>query len=305
MINRIKKRARPTPMEGSPFVIGILVVLSISIGILLYLLFWAVTTSLKSSGEFYRNKLWLPSGHIWEWEWKNFTYVITSFKLNVFRTDSTYVLGFAELAFNGLYFAIGPSVVHLMVACFMAYLTQRFTYKFSKVLNTGVLIVMIIPLYGTLSGTLAVLKTLNIYDTFFSIFLMRFSFTDSVYLILYAAFSRISRDYEEAAYIDGASELTVYIKIMLPMVWNLCLIFILQDVVGQWNNWSTPLYYLPTHPTLAYGVYTLTNSTIQGFNRTPAKLATCFLASIPCLILFVIFRDKFTSNELSMGGIKG
>ena len=70
---------------------------------------------------------------------------------------------------------------------------------------------------------------------------------------------------------------------------------------------------MPNKPTLSYGLFRIQSSTdqidlvINGVRQsltTPRKLAACFMACIPILIVFIIFRDKIMGN-VTMGGIKG
>ena len=60
---------------------------------------------------------------------------------------------------------------------------------------------------------------------------------------------------------------------------------------------------MPTHPTLAYGVYTMAFQKENDTSRVMHKLASCMLLAVPILLLFVAFRNKILGN-VSMGGVK-
>jgi ABC-type maltose transport system permease subunit len=60
---------------------------------------------------------------------------------------------------------------------------------------------------------------------------------------------------------------------------------------------------MPTHPTLAYGVFQMSQSTDNTLSNDPARLASCMVLAIPILVLFIAFRNKIMGN-VSMGGVK-
>ena len=68
-----------------------------------------------------------------------------------------------------------------------------------------------------------------------------------------------------------------------------------------WNDYSTPLLYLPTHPTLAYGVQDM--STNGDINKVLERIASCMVLALPITILFIVFRNKIMGN-VTMGGVK-
>lgn len=268
--------------------------------LMLFLLLWGVSTSLKTVDDFMENAVWLPKGH---WAFENYKYVFQNFYAPIVTEEGLKRIGIEMLFLNSILYAGVTAIIQTFVHCWMAYLVQRFPNKFSKVIYSMVLIVNIVPIIGTNSSMLAMFKMMGIYDTFFSFYLMKFSFTHIAFFIFHAAFKGVSREFDEAARIDGAGEFRIFWNILFPMVWGVFLTFFLMSFIGFWNDYMTPLMYLPTHPTLAYGVYMLVNTTINGFNRTPMRMATCIVLVIPIIILFVFFRDKMMS-QLNLGGIK-
>lgn len=305
-IKQISKKAKHESREklGKNLSVWILFVsLIVVCGLMITLIAWGFFSSLKNLDDFMANPLGLPSGFITDWSWSNYSYVFTNFKMIVIRTEGPTTLWFEDLFFNSLLYAVIGPLISTFTCCFMGYLIQRFSYKFSAFIYAFILVVMVIPLQGTASGMLRILNVLGLFDSFVGLWLQSFSFVNMKFLVFYAIYKSIPHDYEEAAYIDGANEAFVFIKIMFPMAKNIFITYFLLGFIANWNDWGTPLIYLPTHPTLAYGVYSLTNSTIQGFARTPMKMSTCFVSIIPTMILFIVFRDKIMS-KISMGGVK-
>ena len=125
-------------------------------------------------------------------------------------------------------------------------------------------------------------------------------------LLLYlGAMSGISQSVTEAAEIDGASEMTILLRIYFPLAMKMIATVFLIQFVALWNDYQTPLLYLPTHPTLSYGVYLVAIDPPSGIKLSdvPHSVSACMMLALPILIAFVIFKDKIMGN-ISLGGIK-
>ena len=108
---------------------------------------------------------------------------------------------------------------------------------------------------------------------------------------------------------DGASELTVMVRIMIPLVRNVIMTVMLIRLIEFWNDYQMPLLYMPSRPTLAYGAWWLgtANSSTTGstdeFFEVPYRMTACSIVVVPILILFILFKEKIIGN-VSMGGVK-
>lgn len=310
MENRFRKKKgfmalhnRNRRLGTSPLSWFVFIVLIIAIAYMTWQLTWGLFTSLKDVNEFMDNKLGLPEGAPWTWAWSNYSYIFKHFNVPVITTDGRKLIWFEELLLNSLILGFTCTLVKVGSSTWAAYLTAKFDYKLSNILNATVLITMMVPLYGSSGALLKLMRGIDLYDTFIGIALQKLHFLDMIYLILYAGFKAVPKDYTEAAIIDGAGQFTIFFRVNLPMVTPLLLTFTLTTFIGVWNDYTTPLIYLPSKPTLAYGVYYLTNTNVQGFSRTPMRMSTSYLAAIPMLFIFVIFRKKIM-RQMSLGGIK-
>jgi ABC-type glycerol-3-phosphate transport system permease component len=124
------------------------------------------------------------------------------------------------------------------------------------------------------------------------------------YLLFHAAFKNLSWGYAEAAEIDGASEWTIMVKIMFPLVASTFGVIMLLFFISYWNDYMTPLLYLPSYPTIAVGLYKFYSAPGQQTGLIPMQLTGCMLVMVPILIIFIIFRNKIMSN-VAIGGLKG
>ena len=215
-------------------------------------------------------------------------------------TGVSYISVFSALIDTVLY-AVGGAFFAALMPCITAYFAAKYNYKFSKILYVTVIVVIIIPIIGNLPSTYRVLKSLNLYDSIIGMYICKANFVNMWLLVFYAAFQSVPNDSMEAAYIDGASEFRVIVKVMLPLVRNTFFTVMLIFFVDLWNDYMTPALFLPTHSTLAY---MLKNYDLSNRGKVPLIMAACSVMLLPTLVIFVGFRNKLMGN-LTMGGIKG
>jgi ABC-type glycerol-3-phosphate transport system permease component len=124
-------------------------------------------------------------------------------------------------------------------------------------------------------------------------------------LLLRNFFYGINGSLEEAAQLDGASELKIMLKIALTLVASSFGLIFLLLFIGYWNDYQTLLLYAPSHPSVAYGLFRVMTDSTGASERgsTPVQMAGCILIVIPVFTLFIIFRNKLMGN-LTIGGVK-
>ncbi len=262
--------------------------------------YFVIVTSLKSIPDFDENFFGLPGKIDLEQIKKVLSY---KFKRSRNGTLITFTL-FPDLLIYTAIYTVGSAFFAALVPCVMAYLSAKFDYSFGKIVYATVVVVMIVPIVGNLPSMITVLRALGLYDTFYGAFIMKANFVNMYFLIFYAVYKGIPDDYAEAAYIDGAKELTVFVRIMFPLVKTSFATVMLIFFVDLWNDYQIPLLYLPSHPTLSWAVYTLSLTVSTGMTSAPVKMASCAIMVVPTIAVFIIFRNKLMGN-LSMGGLKG
>lgn len=279
---------------------GILILYTIA---MFLLLFWALITAFKDSYEFRENTYGFPQS----WSFDNFVTVLQEISVPVTSTVNGVVrtvrIGILMQVIYSLLYAVGGAIIMSFVPCAVAYLTCKFPYKFSAVVNTFVIVAMIIPIVGSQASELSLLRTLNLYDSIIGNWIQKFHFLGMYYLVFFAAFKGVSQDYSEAASIDGASELTIMFRIVMPMVKTVMFTVFLIKFIELWNDYQTPMMYLPSYPTVAYGLYYMSVVNRSNDISTTVRIAGSILMAIPIIILFAVFKDRLIGN-LSMGGVK-
>lgn len=280
-------------------VIGFILLLLYSISFLLPLV-WSLNTSLKEEIDFMNNKFSLATSF-------NFKNYITAFRIMsvpIIEKGRSVQIYSVEMIYNALLYATLSTFMHTLTPCITAYAVAKLNNKFGKVIYTIVIVTMILPIIGNLASEIQISKMLGVFDNIFGVAIMKGHFLGTNFLIFYAAFKGISKDFAEAAYIDGASEMSVLTKIHLPLIKTTISAIALLSFIGFWNDYTTPMIYLPTKPTISYGLFYFNTTTTNEANFVTVKIAGCMLVSIPIFIVFLFTRKKLIGN-LTFGGVKG
>lgn len=284
-------------------------------------LVWGLLTSLKSHVDFSLkgNVLGLPDGELSAAELRldNYKTIIEKF---VFTKRVPYFIGdtlVVHESVSTLWSCILNTVFYSLIACALlavvpavvAYVCAKYKFAFTKFLYGYVVVTMIIPLVGTYASEITMLRSLGIYDTTIGFILQKLSFSGMYFLVFHAFFSGVPDAYAEAAEIDGASQLTILVRIIMPLASKMILSVMLIQFVTYWNDYQMAILYMPTHPTVAYGIYHMTLESASGefasyAKKTPVKIAGAMILAIPIVILYAILKEKLMGN-MSMGGIKG
>lgn len=277
---------------------AVLAIYSIS---MIYPLFWALITSVKEQYDFLDNVLGLPTKILTE----NFATVIEYFEVPAQKGDIQEFHGFWQMCLNTILYVGGCSLTATLIPCITAYATAKFPQKkMSSIIYGVVIVTMMIPIVGSYPAEIDMLQKLGLYNTLLGTWIQKANFLGMYFLVFHAAFKGLAKDYSEAAEIDGANELTVMTRIMLPLVRNAFFTVFLVKFVEFWNDYQMPLLYLPSRPTLSFGLYYISNNTANMISTVPMRMAGCIIILIPIVVIFTIFSDKLMGN-ITLGGVKG
>lgn len=277
----------------------ILVVLSLYVISLFVPLVWAFITSFKKQTDFRVNIIGLPE----EWVW-NYSYIFKMFYVRVQSPTGLTKISMGEMYINSFLYAGGCAFFHTLVPCITAYACARFPFQFSKVIYTIVVVTMVMPIVGSLPSEIAMAQTFGLYDSIVGMWLMKCNFLGMYFLVFYNAFKTMPMGYSEAASIDGAGNLRILLQIILPLVKNLFFTVLLINFISYWNDYQVPLVYMPTHPTIAYGMYIMGTTTENSLSTVPMRMTSAIMMLVPILMLFLAFHKRLLGN-LTMGGLKG
>jgi len=277
------------------FVFLILYIISLAIPIL-----WGVMTSLKDKWDFMDNAFGLPK----VWTFANFIETFNNFYVRTTTKDGAYITKMGGMYLYSLLYSLGCAITSTIVPCTTAYLCVKFPFKFSRVIYTTVIVTMVLPIVGSLPSQVEMAKLFGLHNQIFGLWIMSANFLGLYFLVFYASFKNVPDAYSEAAEIDGASNFTIYVRIMMPMIRSAIFTIMLIRFIGCWNDYQTPLIFMPVYPTVAYGVWQFNFATDNELSSVPMKLSGAILLLAPVLTVFLIFHKRLMGN-VTVGGLKG
>ncbi len=279
--------------------IVILIAIVYSLSIVLPLL-WAISTSLKDSVDFATNEFGLPE----EWHFENFRIVLSKLKIR----EGRYEYDAADMLMNSFSYSVIGSFVGVFWVTLVAYIMGRFKFFGNNLLyNVGVLI-MLIPVVGSLASSMIIKKRWGLYDNMYLDIMLppATAFSGIYFMMLHGVFKGIPQTYSEAAYMDGANEWVVMFKIIIPMALPTCATIYILSFISHWNTYESFLIWYPSTPNLAYGMFKFQTLATSGASAAtvPQIMAGFFIVMIPTLILYLLSQKLLKSNFM-VGGIKG
>ena len=283
------------------FLIAIFVFLVLYVLSLCFVLYMGFINSLKTTHDsiYDKNFFGFPNPE-YGWLWQNYASELFD-KFVIMKEGVAH--GMWSMLFTSILYSVLVSATGILNQAMVAYAVTKYNFKLKKIMYTTAIVVMFIPIVGSLPAKVAIMDFLHLKGSIIGVCFLNSTYTGIYFLVFCATFSSISSTYAEAAKIDGAGHLTIFIKIMLPLVANtLFAVFILQ-FIANWNDYYTPMIFLSSRPTIAYALFEFKRYS-ESDTPTSLKLSASIFTCIPIIILFIIFRNKIMGN-ISIGGIKG
>ncbi|MFE1794715.1 carbohydrate ABC transporter permease [Streptomyces sp. NPDC059517] len=215
------------------------------------------------------------------------------------------VMDLAKLLMNTLYYAFGALAFQLVLDVAAAYSLSKLRPVLGKMI-LGLMLatlmipatVLVVPQYLTVLDVPIVQR--NLLNSPWAIWLPSVTNAFNIFL-LKRFFDSIPKELLDAASMDGAGPLRVLWSIVLPVSRPILGVVSIFAVVGVWKDFLWPMLVLPdpSKQTLAVGIYSLATSVPEN-----VLIASLTIASLPTLILFLIFQRNIMSG-LTAGGLKG
>jgi raffinose/stachyose/melibiose transport system permease protein len=263
---------------------AILVILALfALGPLVILVF----NSLKSKAEIGRNPLGLPLSPVFE----NFPEAWT-------QGD------FATTMVNSTILTVGTIVGVCIIAGTSAYAMARLNLPGTNAVLLYLFVASAVPFQLFLIPLFFLWSTLDLTNTRFGLILIYWAiFSPLGTLLLRSYLVQLPRDFEDAARIDGANELQVLLRVVLPLSWPGLLTVALVAGLATWNEFFFAITFIQDNnlkPVTTSFLAFQTNFS-QDWGLTSAAAIYIIL---PIVVLFLILQRRFISG-LTAGGLKG
>lgn len=204
--------------------------------------------------------------------------------------------------FNSFFVASSEMIGVCLTASMAGYVLAKKSFPGRKVIFILFITAMALPKQVILVPLFTMLADLNWIDTYRGLILPAIGWPFGVFLMKQFA-QTIPSELIEAAKIDGCSEIRLFSTIILPLLKPALGALAIFTFINAWNDYFSQLIITRSTPmmTLPLGL-----ATLQGEYTTPygVLMAGAALASLPMILIFLIFQKAFTQG-ITMGAVKG
>jgi raffinose/stachyose/melibiose transport system permease protein len=200
---------------------------------------------------------------------------------------------------------ISAITILLVVICgvFISYYIARFKFKWNGFLFFYLLIGMMLPIKLGLVPLFMLIKDLRLMDTPWSvIFINVGAGLPLAALILTGFFRTLPKELEEAARIDGCSDMRLLFKILIPLMRPALGTVVIINFIGVWNDFFFPLIFLhdDDKKTIPVGMLKLFSEYSTDWSVLFAGLT---MSALPMIVIF-LFASKQFMDGLTAGAVK-
>jgi multiple sugar transport system permease protein len=270
-----------------------LVLVTLSIGFLLPLL-WMLSTSLKPIDQTLANPpTWIPSPVLWH----NYPDAITY---------NSKTLGYIPL----LVYARNTLLITLLCVggavasnCLVAYSFARIQWKGRDTFFVVTLATMMVPWPVTMVPLFSLFRWLGWVGTFKPLWVPSFFAGAFSIFLLRQFFKTIPQELSDAAKIDGCNEFQIFTDVIMPLSRPAIAVVALFTFMGTWNDFINPLIYLVDQSTFTLSLGLQAYQSQHGGTPWNLLMAATLLVIAPVIIVF-FFAQKAFIQGIATSGLK-
>ncbi|MCA1321604.1 carbohydrate ABC transporter permease [Bacillus tianshenii] len=193
------------------------------------------------------------------------------------------------------------SMFGLLLNTMAGYAFGKFEFRGKGILFVIVLITLMIPAQVTMIPTYVILNELGLTNTMTGIVVPGLISAFNIFLIRQFMVT-IPNDLLEAARLDGAGELFIFLKLILPLSKPIIAVQVILTFIGAWNSFLWPLIVANDQSfyTLSVGLALLQDQNVTNYGL---QMAGSAVMVIPILIIFIIFQKQIIEG-FNVSGIK-
>lgn len=270
MIDRIKRTR--------PHYIAAVIILTIVSLVWIYPFIWMISASLKTPFEIFSSGLNLiPETPIFD---------------NYVRAWDT--AQFSRYMVNTVIITIGTVVLVLFRTSLAGYVIGRYQFIGRRFIVAILVGTIFVPVGYTIIPTVQLANTLGILNSLQGVILVLGGGGHVIDILLFSAFfSSLPKELEEAAILDGASFIQIFIRVMLPLAKPVIATVTILTFLSAWNNFFIPLVFTFSTPdlrTLSVGMFAFVG---QHETDWSGMAAGATISLLPVVIIFFLAQRYF------------
>ena len=287
--------------KSTYYIVSAIVITIIAI-LFTFPLYWIITGSFKTKPDIMSVvPVWWPS----EWVLTNYETLLDKRSAPLFELFGVVgptIPAAIRWLINTVFMAVASMIITCITAAMAGYALAKKRFSGRIILFSLIVCAMALPKQVILIPLLREMSALHLYDTIWAVIFPIVGWPFGVFLLKQFC-EGVPGEMIEAARIDGAGEIRTFTDIVLPMVKPGIGALAIFTFINSWNDYFMQLIMLTSNSkvTVSLGI-----ATMQAENSTDFGLlmAGSALASIPIIIVFLIFQKYFTKG-ITMGAVKG
>ena len=270
-------------------------------------LYWILTGAFKSGADINSTKeiLWWPTAFVGENFDKLMTkrsaplFEITAFGYNILGPTVPAAIRWLG---NSVFMSVAAMLLTCLTSAMAGYVLAKKRFYGGTLVFSLIVCAMALPKQVVLIPLVRLMSKMDMYDNIWAVIFPIVGWPFGVFLLKQFA-EGIPTEMVEACRIDGASEWRTFTDVMFPMIKpgvGACAIF---TFINAWNDYFMQLIMLTStsNLTISLGIATMQGEVVVDYGLLMAGSA---LASVPIIIVFLIFQKYFTKG-ITMGAVKG
>ncbi|MEE1327747.1 MAG: carbohydrate ABC transporter permease [Oscillospiraceae bacterium] len=269
-------------------------------------LYWIITGSFKTPQEINSiNPTWFPK----EFVMRNYEKLMTKrsaplFNFEIFGLSFTgpKIPGAVRWLINTVFMAVASMIITCGTSAMAGYVLAKKRFYGKTILFSLIVCAMALPKQVVLIPLVRLMSNMGLYDNIWAVIFPIVGWPFGVFLLKQFA-EGIPTEMVEACRIDGASEWRTFTDVMFPMIKPGVGALAIFTFINSWNDYFMQLIMLTStsNLTISLGIATMQGEVVVDYGLLMAGSA---LASIPIIIVFLIFQKYFTKG-ITMGAVKG
>ncbi len=258
---------------------------------MLYPIIWMFFATFKSNAEIFGSVKLLPSSF-------SFQSYIDGWNVNSKVTYTTFFK-------NSFLMTIITTLLTVLSSSIVAYGFARYQFPGKKILFGVLIATLMLPGAVVMIPRYAMFNKMGLVDTYWPFYLQGLLSVNSFFVFMLIQFIRgLPRELDESAYLDGCSDLKVFVKILVPLMKPALFSAGLFQFMWTYNDYTNVLIYINSVKkyTLSLALrLSLDSESVIQWNKV---MAMSFLSILPLIVLFFAAQKYFVEG-IATSGLKG
>ena len=245
---------------------------------------WMLLNSFKPLTGIAKGKTFWPK----QWTMKNYHTVMTQAPIWKWLRNSVIT-------------SVSGTVIMLVTSSLAGFVFAKYSFKGKEFIFMFILATMMVPSQTTMIPSFLLVQGLGMYDSLLALIIPRMVGGFGIFLCRQFIMD-IPDELVEAAHIDGANDMFIYSRVIVPLIRPALGALAIFTFLGQWNDYLGPLLYLSRTANMTMPL-AINYFSSQHLSDVGAIMAAATLIMLPVTVVFLSFQKQFVEG-IAITGMK-